>query len=115
MKCRVEESVGISIAQTYIYHRCLLLSLMVRLLSSMSRLLTFIFFPLSSFSCLLPYAPTTLDEMTAQYLSTVLPNGSQLDVNKIKVALEDTRQQTPLSTSKLETRIAEAVASLGIR
>lgn len=53
------------------------------------------------------------DESTAQYLSAVLPHDSRVEVRDLRQALEDTRRRSP--TSKLETRVAEAVASLGIR
>lgn len=92
---------------------------MVRHCLPLFRLLTFIFsFPSPSFTSL-PYAVVILfidllDEETAEYLSSVLSNGSQLDVRKIKAALEESRQRTtpPLN---LEARITDALASLGIR
>lgn len=86
---------------------------MVRTLLLQLRLLIFIFFSPLSTAFLHTLVVLSSDESTAQYLSAVLPHDSRVEVRDLRQALEDTRRRSP--TSKLETRVAEAVASLGIR
>lgn len=116
MKYLVEESVGIVIAQIYIFRRFHLLSLMVRHPSPMCRLLIYISSPLlSHFPSPSPPFLRFVDDETAEFLSSALPSGSQVNVDKIKEALEDTRRRMPPPSSTLETRVTEALASLGLR
>ncbi|KAH8104789.1 hypothetical protein BXZ70DRAFT_922389 [Cristinia sonorae] len=54
------------------------------------------------------------DEETAQYLSSAVPQCAEMDAGKIRKALEETRQRRT-ANGNLEHRIAEALASLGVR
>lgn len=57
----------------------------------------------------------SVDHETAQFLCSVLPQSSHIDVVKLQEALKEARQRSSSTTVSLETRAAEVLASLGIR
>ncbi|TCD63242.1 hypothetical protein EIP91_005798 [Steccherinum ochraceum] len=90
---------------------CLELNLRVCPPLHTSRLLTFIYTALPSTLVLSRF----VDHEIAQFLCSVLPQSSHIDVLKLQEALKEARQRTSNTTVSLETRAAEALASLGIR
>lgn len=61
-----------------------------------------------------PFCLFSADDETAQYLCSFIPSGSSISVNDIKIALENARSRA-VGPSNLDSRVAEALASLNLR